>query len=738
MKITVKQTACDLTFFPDTKIRIQENNPMFHDQGSFSFPFDLPLKENNRALNFPARLTKAGTAQLEFDVSIDSRILPDKEGILTITPSDTKIRASLLIGQGRFNYKMKNTRLRDVISGVFNIGPDPMDAIDHFQSAITKSWPDTPYNFPVIQANDDFYDGHNDDFGGRINYYELGIDDPSSIYDGFLPNLPNVLSSGNFTLQFISNFNAFIPFMYLSEIIKLVLSHFNYTVPYNVLSKFKHVLLWNNRPLDFLYKSLVIAESSSPLVIDDGVDLDTYPPIIFDIPLDQIYTDKYSLLDNSKWYPKSAGLYRFDFDFTFTQGYTPSEIIVKLLKNNTLDSSFSETLISESSPGTYSASIDINIYSDNVTNNDYFNLIVYCLVDDSSGDPLASDPNHLSTFVKIYPVKTTNEGSDSIDLKNHVPDIQTNDFLKHLSNLFGLFYFDDNGDVVTKLAKDIITSSPSLDLTDYVLSNHEITSHEFIKSFSFNSDVINIDDYDIIPPALTRSHIPVLYIDNKIILIRNTLQYYIAKYDSSYNITWSYFTDNLHKLELKDKGKNISSELYPLQVSDDKYVNNQPDSLYMFFYSDSGPGDRKTGIMPVAPDKAHSPTFNSIHEDMSLRVFNWLGQITSKDDSETYPAASCGSRDNQGDSLPNRFDLNWQSEKGLYTTFWHDFVKLVNQADQLTLDLSIPPSMLSILNFYHKFNALNLEFFIAKKDYEINVNQDELIGSVTIEVIKSN
>lgn len=745
MRITVISTNKDLVFFPGTKGRLQRNSPMMHELGDFSFPFEIPLEENNAALNYPARLSKKGQKEFEYEVRIESRLIPDKTALLTITPNSKTVSCNLLFGMGSTNNKFKNTMLSEVMGDVITIGSNIDDLMTHINNCTDNDWPAVPYNFPVVRALD-FYGDNNGEWLKRINYFAPNLA-ATAPYKGTLPNVsgtfnmsgPNLMPGsgyfvgfGDVSGTFYNNFTTVIPFFYFSEIFKRIFEYFNIpindTVHYH--AALKRLLIWNNRTLDNEYFPLVIAELNTNIAIPDTLEKA--------INLPTISTDEYDVWDGNKLRPKHPGLFIFRFDITYLENTPIVYYQLYAKKGGTTHTS------DNIGAGNSTVEMYMNFTQADIDNNRHITFTTATAA--VNVELLAETPNAITSMsMRSHHVDFVNIFKNTINPADHIPDMSVNDFLKGMGNIFGFNVFDDGEEVKALFKKEIINSSPIADISHTILNDFSLENQSPVGKFTFsNAEMLDISPYTLSQTVNAKSDLTPEMVNDKLLYVKNINKYFVTRYTPQFYIEVEEYTQNTasHICSEVTDATEINSSFSPAN-STYGVINPEPDPLELtafaiYLQSNGMPADFvRYGVMAEVADKAYSALFETL-TDPTLQFFNWLGKIKFKGHQtgwDYYPASSNSNRDNQGTIVSGAVDLNWDS---IVTEFWQDYIDFINNADKALLEIKCSETQLKRLSFTEKYVANGIEILLSSIDFEFNIATDELIGSVSLEIFKAN
>lgn len=182
------------------------------------------------------------------------------------------------------------------------------------------------------------------------------------------------------------------------------------------------------------------------------------------------------------------------------------------------------------------------------------------------------------------------EFSSKIDVKNYMPDITFNDFIKGLRVLFGLLFIFDSRkkECVIKLFKDIVNSTDHIDWTNKVLVNPDVKNEKYdplIFAFDIkenytrlgdNPSEQDLEEYTKLAPVHVLSDLPDPDDFNKICLVLDQNAWYRLNYENSDrdrprrgaepDWVWEQFSDAvLPYHEVGKDGMELRSKLIPMR-----------------------------------------------------------------------------------------------------------------------------------------------------------------------------
>ncbi len=158
--ITLIDNGKQLDLPSDVKISIEQNNPMFEEQGDFTLPLELPFSKNNLLLlNFPHRLDIVSEV-IPIPVLLQAGLL-SKKGILNMEEGKS-ISVSIIFEETVLYKKMYKT-MEELFENEIFLLPDnrpntPLGRVEYLEDIIGGIVLDSPFSvFPVIVKKDPFF-----------------------------------------------------------------------------------------------------------------------------------------------------------------------------------------------------------------------------------------------------------------------------------------------------------------------------------------------------------------------------------------------------------------------------------------------------------------------------------------------------------------------------------------------------------------------------------------------------
>lgn len=672
-------------------------------EGSFAFNGRLPASPlNKRIFGFPGRFegTFGPPADLPCQLSINGRIW--YEGLITITSSTGEwLNFDLLIGFGYFSALIKDKSLKDLsFPALVSIGADTPEVIAFANECVTKTYPGTLVNFPMIYAPH-FYGEDKDknptylDF---INHY-------SSAQASFIQNYYNS-SAG------VRNVNTLVPMLYLVHVTKLCFETFGYepTGPFFKDPEIMKMLLFNNFALDeFRKKYLVIASQTAEEFLIDWEDL----PIDDDVSGDNEDADGCYDPSAHAYEIKVEGDYGIQLSFEMFNSSGAERLFeIRLLKDG--------VKINGQGFHTFSTS---SWEKDSLFFNHYFEaadvgslLKLQARVVDISGNLKDGKIRNAKVSYENFSYSQMNVFARTIDFRNHVPDKEISDFLISLQVLFGIAIGFDHEKKTAEISftRDLLRQIEAANLSETA----EVSSQKFISvpsegyaiKYAFDSsdqtsDSIReeVDLANFIGVFNTHHDLPYPSKLNDLAYVRNTNCYYIFNVDAGPGPYWNFLCHYHPVKRVGDGIKEVSCDMSPLMMH-------------------WNPG--RKNIYPIVLQEGTSLAMEDTVNDFGLRLMIFHGLQPYHTGSGTYPLASSGSYNSDGISVGG-LDLSISGDKGLFARYLSEYYAwLTGAPKQLTAKTLMTYSKLKSLDLFKIYRIFNSRYLI--KDAKVKVNNDDM------------
>ncbi len=257
--LEIKKDGQVFDLYPDTVISMEITNTILDDDivnGSYSFPFKIPLTPRNRAmLNFPDEISN--TASIQISVTVEVWV----DGLL-IFPTATfnlkdvnrvYVNAYLLVGVSTFAAYADATKVADKMDHVVNFDQnlnDPSDIKLLAKNTLSSNVDTYPYVFPTMVNNDHYQNElqkHDDGFNKDI-VYNMYMNNDFQMVDQVVVTDQTTeagLKHGRLTM---------VPFLYVTYVLRKILAPLNLkTNVFETDAELKKLLLFNNFSLDKWY-----------------------------------------------------------------------------------------------------------------------------------------------------------------------------------------------------------------------------------------------------------------------------------------------------------------------------------------------------------------------------------------------------------------------------------------------------------------------------------------------------
>lgn len=346
-------------------------------------------------------------------------------------------------------------------------------------------------------------------------------------------------------------------------------------------------------------------------------------------------------------------------------------------------------------------------------------------LDDSEIKKLVIYNNYaLDNEVKAYDTGASlgNSWAKTMDLKNHVPDMSVGAFINAIKQTFfiALFYDLENKSVVIKTLNDILDDPDYDDWTDkvdpttddedgndsdgYIISPDQDSDDDKIDERVKNTSAFTIQDAvdDIADlPAIGNAA-------GDLRLVNNLNSYYKADqiYDSStgtYTWTWSFYSENIGSYTVGNGKDKISLGLA---------------TTAMERITGASGGDYNWWI-PSVEQEGSGTGFSMGKNDFSLRLLFYRGLQTGYlvDNSPmTYPMATSLDKDYDYSSIGN-YTLAIDGENGIYQKWGKKWLDFKQNTRIIEKNVRLTQTDIQNLDFSRKKRINNVNYLLAKIDF---------------------
>lgn len=320
----------------------------------------------------------------------------------------------------------------------------------------------------------------------------------------------------------------------------------------------------------------------------------------------------------------------------------------------------------------------------------------------------------------VIPVK------ESFNLKDHVPKLPQNEFIRYVAVLTGYFPFvDNNSKRVTFINikdRNIITDENSQTFSGVLLQNKQVTVKPEYTGISFkiekasqDANLDNIkditDDFNYKGEVLQIDYLPA---DNNepgdVYLITSLQEYYAWQYNSdTFMMGWTFYSKNwpLEYKEGEDPAMSYETKLCPVLTT---------------YYKDDTPGAaaNRWWIIPEINTPGIFEGFPDSYNNESGLQVAYYGGMRTDSNNEEYPIASCNHL-NLGVGVTKQ-DIN---AKSIYENRYKGFVDwIVNHSKPVKMYAILTPLQVHNLNI-SKIQLTPLFNFIIK-EAKFNILNDGL------------
>jgi len=555
-------------------------------------------------------------------------------------------------------------KISEVVEDIHVLGTDTNSVIAAAKTMCESSWPNAKYAFPMIK-NEMFYGDTNSHYlnGPQfMNHYPFGAFTPNSISNNE-----------------VYNENVLVPMPYLFFILTNIFGKSGWEINGSIINDvdFKKLIYFNNYHLEniadpnfinisFLERMSIMVSTYSILQFNNVIsdENDNYNPSSF------ILT------------PKQSGAYYYSFNSLVTMIFgrivDPQGKTFKIL----LYDGINYTLLFEQVLRNDEYQYEVNGYGYiNLTQGVNYTFVYYTdfeyIYFDDVNFQLSIVSNGLNRF------------DNQIDLKNHVPRMNTSEFLSALVKKFSIAIFMDfvNKKIEFEHWNNIIGNQNYIDMSGKVIKDSEdITieerSYSFITEWSadelIEGNFKDISKFDFGSVVITKNDLPTASIIGQICLVKASNKYYITYLNEDSNILqWKGSFDNFYDvISINKNAIEIKTILNTL------FVNNI--SVYDTF-------------VPVIKQMGSSPELGI--NDQGLKFLNYHGI-------DIYPFASNTNYLRNG-SKTTGVPMQTHGIDGTYDRYCKKLYEYLKNADPIEMNLEITPA--DFVQIAKLFNAGNKE-----------------------------
>ncbi|MFK5855224.1 MAG: hypothetical protein QM503_03770 [Bacteroidota bacterium] len=408
--------------------------------GSYVFSCTVAYEGNAIHFGWPARLTRMEVLTTTATAQIIYNGIHTQKGEWKARTSTTKtINLEMVIGMGHFNTLVDGHKLAEY----FDDETTHVDIAAHINSQVTKVYPEVNHQFPCI-LNTAFYEGVTYGFSGVINDYK----------DSFLSDY--------------GHHNNIVPQLYLLYIVKQLFQIQGYKPVGNVLkdSTLLKTLLYNNFAIDKLESVYFYGEAINDIVLTTSVikwDTNIVDP-----------QSNYTAL-TGKYRVTSSGTYKIDLNITcklHDEGDQYDRIgflIIEILYNDIVVHRHTQVAHTPLVLVTVALTHNHTVLPSDI-NKDFTTKCYY--IDDLEAKYASYIDEGDITIVNSTSPEVNSFG-DTINYRNHVPDMEVKSFLPAFySNKKILPFFDhDKKTVELVFLSDLLSINSITDMSEGLVKN---------------------------------------------------------------------------------------------------------------------------------------------------------------------------------------------------------------------------------------------------------------------------
>jgi len=654
----------------DVSFNLTIKTPLSSEKGSFIFQVTIPYTNVNAlAFNFPFRLNRMEVVTAEKSGEINYNGIKLQEGLWYANSSNAKtIQLEMYIGSGLFYDLIENKNLPEF----FDVDLSYLSIVKHAEAQILLAYPAVIHNFPSIY-NPKFYDDKNENFGGIINHFVT-----VTFYD---------LKNSN---------NTLIPQLYLLYIIKRIFEYLEYSVSGAVLedAMLKKAMIYNNYALDeietkYFVRATQTAQeeiqaSGEIIPIDDDSTGDNEDADSCWNTTTYKYTTKEEEIHNCKLNIKA---YHYDYDTDQTVTFVP---YVDGVAQNSLAVHYYVAAADFKTWITREPEFSIPISAVQASSNVLIHFVVEFY--DTTGQTVGVIKEGLLTINQVT-ASNVNRFKNSINYKNHVPDIDINEFLNEFYITAQILPVFDHKQRKVELIflDDLIKSNKQETFDDGLVKDTLKVYKNDYAGLKFNFDFQGPDDLltdnfidvteDIITGTVeTYNLLPACPV-NSIYFVTSLNCYYKYVYDEETETSdWVAYSDNYLPYILDDGEKPIKTKLAPMLMRCIKDFTNVSRNLP----SISAPG---------------TSLIYDLQNDFPLRIMFYYG-IDLSETLYSYPLASTTKLSTLGDTI---LTINWQWDE-ITVRYWTNVILWLKKRLGVEFEFELTPEFIANFDFQTKRN----------------------------------
>jgi hypothetical protein len=579
----IKVNGIFLDLPPDASIRIESITSMFQTevfQGSYSFPFELNwTPANMNALGFPT-VIEIAERKKKFDADLYWYKTKRAACKLILQKSTRRsITVNLVVGLASLSvFEKKLSELN--LGGDRQLGYRQEDIIGFANSLVALNYPAAEFNFPSTSWPN-FYGNKNEDFAGVVNRYNINT-------QTYQPNVRSTTSP--------VNTNTLVPFVFTAYIIRQAFLEEGLQVAGDVFLNpeiLQHQTVHNNSIDDVRGQFYLLANLTTPHLIETGADQKVY----FNNTSTPPANDLNSVFDigNAHFTITDTGVH--DICATVFLQIPPPvgfiDVQMLLVKNGTFveelfqftsvtagNINFTHTFQFTASGGDIGSTFHIEMA---ITDSIDGVLSVQCTAGSLSvrnATLFPSDQLHIEPNINCF--------AQSINLKNHVPDVTFGEFFEAFRGTFNVSASLDinSARVILSLIENSISQQPDADYSDKVTRDYGIEfdaetkgytfgwsfptedADENFKTFDWDQLVSSPIDFASLPPAVGN--------EDKFAIVLNQNRVFQSRFDSALNIQlWAYYTDYYYDLVIGGGEIEARVKASPMLMTNKSNVGGQ-------------------------------------------------------------------------------------------------------------------------------------------------------------------
>jgi len=574
---------------------------------------------------------------------------------------------------GKASFVMENTpeTFKDKLISEYqfetiNTGASTQDKIDFFNNQNSMSYPSAIVALPYI-GNQIFY-GENQESNKDYQIFMNGFDFVNTTLKR--NSINKDLGPGYTNPDVPDNITTLIPMPYLLTVMDKMVESWGYKLSGNFKKNtdIQKIIIYNNTSLDYIYSSFDIADL---YLTDEYPILAQINKIILLESSDEFDVYDYQGNYTARFY----SYYKVVADFQIKMfGYGTFKIHYGL-RNLNNDWILYTQLISTINNEYIYLSIDNNVFIE-TTQWLHFSISIT-----NEGGNKFLDGFIKELTLRIDPISknSLNSFSDKLNIKNHLPEISTSDFLNNICKFFFVVpFFNDSKKIVEfEFVKNIVNGNCDyIDLSNEYIADSELITHEkkyYSITMNWENDEFakgNFKKFDIEKLKhkfdINRGQtIPDKQIGDMFLLECYNVLFFAKYWDEKKEVRFFKYADNFYDIENKLQNELIETNIGTLiMMWEDDY------SLY-----------------PKIHQVGSSDYFDIGKNEPGFKLLYYYGMCKNAKN-QYYPFSSSQNMGNDGSKVAE-FALRLNDEDGIYNVLMKDYCNYMGENGKVTMKFNV-------------------------------------------------